>query len=233
MRARRGRLLSAHDDPAENPWPTKHVVIGGELVRDAGSTPAASTNWIQPIGATFQPRRPQARSGGCCSALRHMGVHDAHPPRAQPLPHPSPSRHPYDRSRLSWVHPASGNAGHCLTHPRMPVGLCSVTAPSRSAVRCAPVKGAGILSRVRGFRLGHSVSALLTDPYGDATEGAPRPVMKGMHHPPIQAFRFEHRLSVGDLNRWIHPVFQISSRILLPRAFAFPDTGERGHAFRR
>ena len=35
----------------------------------------------------------------------------------------------------------------------MPVGLCSVTAPSRSAGRGGPVKGDGVVCSVRGFRL--------------------------------------------------------------------------------
>ena len=35
----------------------------------------------------------------------------------------------------------------------MPVGLCSATAPSRSAARGAPVKGDGVVRSVRGFRL--------------------------------------------------------------------------------
>ena len=82
MRARRGRLLSAHDDPAENPWPTKHVVIGGKLVRDAGSTPAASTIWIHRAG-------PEAsgllRWVVQCSG--HWGPPRHPPPEAQPLPH--------------------------------------------------------------------------------------------------------------------------------------------------
>lgn len=37
-------MLSAHDDSAENLWLTKHVVVGSRLIRDAGSTPAASTS---------------------------------------------------------------------------------------------------------------------------------------------------------------------------------------------
>lgn len=53
-------MLSAHDDSAENLWLTKHVVVGSRLIRDAGSTPAASTFWRKHlrIGMRVQARFP-------------------------------------------------------------------------------------------------------------------------------------------------------------------------------
>ena len=55
----------------------------------------------------------------------------------------------------------------------MPVGLCSVTAPARSAVRGAPVKGDGRDPRVRGSRLAHQVCSTLAGSDGDLRDQVP------------------------------------------------------------
>ena len=55
----------------------------------------------------------------------------------------------------------------------MPVGLCSGTAPSRSAVRGAPVKADGTNRRVRGSRLAHQVCSTLAVFDGDLRDQVP------------------------------------------------------------
>ena len=49
MRARLGESVSGRNRPEENLLLTKHVVAAGRFVKDAGSTPAASTNVIRPF----------------------------------------------------------------------------------------------------------------------------------------------------------------------------------------
>ena len=44
MQARLGDSVSGRNRPDENLHLTKHVVAAGRFVKDAGSTPAASTN---------------------------------------------------------------------------------------------------------------------------------------------------------------------------------------------
>ncbi len=55
----------------------------------------------------------------------------------------------------------------------MPVGLCSVTAPSGSAARGAPVKGDGRDPRVIGSRLAHQVCSTLAGLDGDLRDQVP------------------------------------------------------------
>jgi len=63
----------------------------------------------------------------------------------------------------------------------MPVGLCSATAPSRSAARGAPVKGDGIVCSVRGPRRDRQIGQtprgekMGTPRRSSLPEGAPAP----------------------------------------------------------
>ena len=67
------RLASERYRTAENSLLTKHVVAAGSLIRDAGSTPAASTNLRSPL-ASFVSANHASYIGGKSVAPKHLAL---------------------------------------------------------------------------------------------------------------------------------------------------------------
>ena len=179
--------------------------------------------------------RPQGDHPDAHHYHQHENSHPSYLPKDSPvssshfpnLHKPTTARRPNDLSPdLPGLHPGSatiprfrdaegthaetprhGGKARGIMTEAMPVGLCSVTAPSRSAARGAPVKGDGIVCSVSGSRLGRLDPLHPRGPDGDATEcvptgvGAPAPsdAAHCITHPrmPSASLRRHHRPAPG------------------------------------